>query len=161
MVDLKTATLLSNFLFITSLLGVFSCFLIVDKYGRKQLLGLSYLSIGIILLIYALISPVETMGMFWVSYLLLCACIWIIDMTSAPVTWMVYADYIPVKFMSIVVIFFQFCIIISGSFFPVIESNYGINGYFYIIAVIQLVGFMILMKIFIESKGKTHKILWR
>jgi hypothetical protein len=65
-VSIETATVLSNFLLFSSLIGTISCFGIADKYGRKQLLGFSYLAIGFLLLAYSFLMLVEKDYAFWI-----------------------------------------------------------------------------------------------
>ena len=132
-VSLETATLLSNILFLSALLGTITCFYIADKYGRKKIIRFSCISSGILLLLNIVLIWKDSMLTFYIRVVTFCLIAFIFDSMSGPVTWMIFADYLPVKFMSICVIFYQFCIFLSGSLYPLFQNFFGIYGFYIIL----------------------------
>ena len=92
-VDLHTATMLSNGVFICSIIGTLIFLILADRKGRKDMLGNGYIQLSFSLGLFSLFSYLNIFPgqvlMMWISLF-----IW--GKTSG-VNWIVLVDYLPAK----------------------------------------------------------------
>ena len=157
-VDLKTATIFSNVLFICQIIGTILFLLQADKTGRKDLLGESFLQLCVCLGLFSLCS---LLGFLHGQVLMM----WIILLIWGRVSslkWMVMADYLPAKGMGLVNVITGLGRYIQGIFIAFgMSSSIGIPGTFGILGICQLLSYLAFRKVFIECKNSSQIDLWR
>ena len=150
---MESATLLSNILFLFTIIGNIVCLLIANSYGRKKVLGTSFLFLGILYSLFSISYISE--DAFWFRVVILMLASFVIGVGPLPFLWLVLADYLPVKAMSIALLPFNVIIFLVGVLYPIGAASIGISGCFWVIAFFQFLSWVIFDRIFIESRGKS------
>lgn len=82
-----------------------------------------------------------------------------INSSIAPITFIIFGDYLPDPGMGIIGVVFSLFNAILAFSFPILISVYGDGGVtmtFFIFGVIQFICFYVCKKVFIESRNKTQ-----
>ena len=131
-VSLETATLLSNILFLCTIIGNIVCLYIANSYGRKIILSTSFLTLGILYLLFAVSYQLD--NAFWFRVVVLNIASFVIGVGHQPFLWIVLADYLPVKAMSVALLLFHVLMFMVGILFPIGLESIGLSGMFYLLS---------------------------
>lgn len=135
---------------------VFTIFsmVLVDKIGRKPLMVIGSIGLGIL---YLLIGQLLSVGSSLASYFLLSA-IGIYALTLAPVTWVLIVEIFPTsirsKAISVAIIFLWLAYFVLVFTFPILFEALK-DHTFYIYSIICFVGFLFVLFKVKETKGKS------
>ena len=130
------ATYLTNGVFVTHLLAGIAILFVANRWNRKTLLGLGYLTTAILLFWFGYLSSENLNDLrFGLQVFCLYGVIFIGGCSQGCVTWMMFADYLPDKAMVVATINVWVWMILMNSYlFPyaVNLEDIGISGCFYI-----------------------------
>lgn len=142
---------------IVNFLGTIVSFLIIDKFGRKPLIYIGHLGMGISLTLVGIFFKLTAVSAIWILIPIL-SFVGFYSMSLGPVAWVIVAEIFPTKIrgkamaISMVVLWIS-DFSVSQSFpwlFEKIEENT-----FFVYAVINVIGFLFAWLVIKETKGKT------
>ncbi len=139
-------------------MGTIVIVIIVDRVSRKGLLGIAFLAYGVCFIGIAIIASfkIKTAGVAFGCIVFL---IWLTQFIRtgaiAPMVYILLADYVPDKAMTIVMFLIYIMEISEAMFFPVAVKKIGIMACFMFFGISQFFAFVFLHNFVYESKGKT------
>lgn len=139
---------------------------IVDKVGRKKLLGWGSLSMSICLLVVAICFFVKAPAMVMLTFILLAIAAYAISL--APVTWILISEIFPTRIsgraMSICTVFLWLSDFTLSYTFPILTSSVGEGWTFMIYCGVTLASAIFVWLLLPETKGKSLEeieLYWR
>ncbi len=129
----------------------------VDKWGRKKLMVLGSIGLAIT---YILLGSAYYFHVQGVAVLILVVlAIAIYAMSLAPITWVILSEIFPNRIrgaaMSLATLALWIACFMLTYTFPILNKINGAAGTFWIYAVICLAGFVFIVRVLPETKGKT------
>lgn len=129
----------------------------VDSWGRRKLMLLGALGLGLIYIILGGAYYFQLRG--WPVLLLVITAIAIYAMSLAPITWVVLSEIFPNKVrgiaMSIATLALWVASFVLTFTFPLLNDILGAHGTFWLYSIICIVGFVYMKSNLIETKGKS------
>lgn len=129
-----------------------------DKWGRKPLLitGLSGIISSLMVVGTCFYFNYTNGPLLLVMLLLFIACF---ALSLGPITWILINEIFPadvrVKSVTICTLFVWVAVWLVGQFFPWLLENVGAAGVFWIFAGFSALNLLIILKVLVETKGKT------
>ncbi len=129
----------------------------VDKWGRRSLMLFGAIGLAVIYLILGACFAMGVTGFFMV--ILVVAAIACYAMSLGPVTWVLLSEIFPNRIRGVAMAVCTFalwsaCTILTFTF-PILNSEFGSSGTFWIYSVICFLGFIFFLIKLPETKGKS------
>lgn len=129
----------------------------VDSWGRRKLMLLGSIGLGVVYLILGGAYYFQFTG--WPVLLLVITAIAIYAMSLAPITWVVLSEIFPNKIRGIAMSIATFSLWIASFIltftFPILNDALGASGTFWVYSIICIAGFFFIKKKLPETKGKS------
>ena len=142
---------------IVNFLGTIVSFLIIDRFGRKPLMYIGHIGMGISLTLTGIFFQSTAVGAIWILIMIL-AFVGFYSMSLGPVAWVIVAEIFPTKVRGRAMAISMMVLWISdfsvSQTFPWLMEKIG-EKTFFIYAVINVVGFLFAWLMVKETKGKT------
>ncbi len=142
---------------IVNFLGTIVSFLIIDRFGRKPLIYIGHIGMGISLTLTGIFFQSPTVGAVWILIPIL-AFVGFYSMSLGPVAWVIVAEIFPNKVRGSAMAISMMVLWISdfavSQTFPWLMEKIG-EKTFFIYAVINAIGFIFAWFVVKETKGKT------
>jgi sugar porter (SP) family MFS transporter len=130
---------------------------VVDKMGRKKLMLIGALGIGIVHLLIGLCFHYHIQGVFVVALVMVAIALY--ATTLAPIVWVLLAEIFPNKIrgvaMGISVVALWAAYLILTYTFPIMQKGMGTAKTFWIYAAYLFAAFLLMLFTLPETKGKT------
>ena len=129
----------------------------VDKWGRKKLMLLGSIGLGITYLLLGSAFYFQLKGVAVLSLVVIAIAIY--AMSLAPITWVILSEIFPNRIRGAAMALATFalwvaCFILTYTF-PLLNATFGAAGTFWVYAVICLFGFVFIAYKLPETKGKS------
>jgi sugar porter (SP) family MFS transporter len=129
----------------------------VDSWGRRKLMLLGSIGLGVVYLILGGAYYLEFTG--WPVLLLVITAIAIYAMSLAPITWVVLSEIFPNKIRGVAMSIATFSLWIASFVltftFPILNDALGASGTFWVYSIICIAGFFFIKGKLPETKGKS------
>jgi sugar porter (SP) family MFS transporter len=129
----------------------------VDSWGRRKLMLLGSIGLGVVYLILGGAYYLEFTG--WPVLLLVITAIAIYAMSLAPITWVVLSEIFPNKIRGVAMSIATFSLWIASFVltftFPILNDALGASGTFWVYSIICIAGFFFIKSKLPETKGKS------
>lgn len=140
---------------ITNLLFTIVAIFTVERIGRRKLMLIGSLGLGLIYLIMGTCYFIEIKGALMVALVVLAIACY--AMTIGPITWVLIAELFPARVRAIAVGVCTFALWLASTIltftFPLLNSALGSFGTFWIYSLICFAGFAYLKSVLPETKG--------
>ncbi|TBN06863.1 MFS transporter [Hyunsoonleella flava] len=129
----------------------------VDSWGRRKLMLLGSIGLGVVYLILGGAYYFQFTG--WPVLLLVITAIAIYAMSLAPITWVVLSEIFPNKIRGVAMSIATFSLWIASFVltftFPILNDALGASGTFWVYSAICIAGFLFIRSKLPETKGKS------
>jgi sugar porter (SP) family MFS transporter len=129
----------------------------VDSWGRRKLMLLGSIGLGVVYLILGGAYFFELTG--WPVLLLVITAIAIYSMSLAPITWVVLSEIFPNKIRGVAMSIATFSLWVASFIltftFPILNDALGASGTFWVYSFICIAGFLFIKNKLPETKGKS------
>ncbi|MFS4481554.1 sugar porter family MFS transporter [Hyunsoonleella sp. 2307UL5-6] len=129
----------------------------VDSWGRRKLMLLGSIGLGVVYLILGGAYYFQFTG--WPVLLLVITAIAIYAMSLAPITWVVLSEIFPNKIRGVAMSIATFSLWIASFIltftFPILNDALGASGTFWVYSAICIAGFLFIRSKLPETKGKS------
>lgn len=129
----------------------------VDSWGRRKLMLLGSIGLGVVYLILGGAYYFQFTG--WPVLLLVITAIAIYAMSLAPITWVVLSEIFPNKIRGVAMSIATFSLWIASFIltftFPILNDALGASGTFWVYSIICIAGFFFIKSKLPETKGKS------